>query len=165
MRLLAKIAVSVALLVPGTLAAQWDTGSDRHSIALFVGGATHSQRNETALAFAPRYRYRVTPVFAAGVIVETAYYDSETPVLVLGGLFIKPYGGIELMMGPGMEWIADDRRADQPARGTAADFAFRFGAGYEVEMARRFVASPELGVNLTSGATTFVYGLSFGLAF
>ena len=165
MRALAKIAVGVALLVPCKLAGQWDTGSDRHSIAVFVGGATHSQRDETAFAFAPRYRYRITPIFAAGLIVETAYYDAETPVLVLGGLFIKPYGGIELMMGPGMEWIADDRRADEPARGTAADFAFRFGAGYEVEMAPRLIASPELGVNLTSGATTFVYGLSFGIVF
>jgi hypothetical protein len=98
------------------------------------------------------YEYRFYQRLGIGALVELATGDVRD-VVVLAPLTFHPFGGLALKAAPGAE-ITDGE----------TEFAFRLGIGYEFPAGPISIA-PEFNADLVRGDWTYVYGLSFGVAF
>jgi len=145
-------AISIAglsILAPSLSSAE----EERHAVSMFLGGVTETgDERETGFALGGEYEYRPYSMIGVGGLVELATGDVRD-VVVLVPLTVHPFGGLALRAAPGAE-ITD---------GNAA-FAFRVGISYEIPVGP-FSIAPEFNSDLVEGDWTYVYGLSFGIAF
>jgi len=138
-----------AIFAPATSGAE----EDRHAIALFIGGATSTEDDgATGFALGGEYEYLFYSRLGIGALVELATGDVRD-VVVLAPLTLHPFGGLALRVAPGAEITDGD-----------TEFAFRLGIGYDIPVGPLSVA-PDFNADLVRGDWTYVYGLSFRVAF
>ena len=126
---------------------------DRHGISLFIGGVTETGDDGTSgFALGGEYEDRFHERLGIGALVELATGEVRD-VVVLAPLIFHPLGGLALVAAPGAEIDEGE-----------AEFAFRLGIGYEIP-AGPFSIAPEFNADIVEGDWTYVYGLSFGIAF
>jgi hypothetical protein len=146
------LAVSIAafaIFAPATSGAQ----EDRHALSLFIGGATSTEDDgSSGFTLGGEYEFRFYSRLGVGALVELATGDVRD-VVVLAPITLHPFGGLAVKAAPGAEITDGD-----------TEFAFRLGIRYDIPAGPLSVA-PEFNADLVRGDWTYVYGLSFGVAF
>ena len=122
----------------------------RHHVALFLGGTHAEGENEFTVGL--DYSYRFHSLFGAGGLIDHAGGELDT-TLIAPALFIYPFGGLSIVLAPGIEFNDDD------------NFAFRLGFAYEFEIMEKYTIAPESNLDFVDGETDEVYGIAFGIMF
>lgn len=126
----------------------------RNKIALF-GGVTQESSDLIDGSLALAYERLFSKLIGVGSLVEFTGGDVERSWLVLVPVYIHPYAGWFIDLGPGIEF-----------EGSEGNFIFRAGVGYEFELWHRWALAPEFNVDLVGGGDTkLVYGLTLVYSF
>ena len=129
----------------------------RHHLSVLIGAATDSAMSVNNFNGGVEYEYQFNERFGTGVALEGT--DPSAGIRSMVGfvpLFIHPWRGVRLTVGPGFEL---DENQD-------ADFAMRFGAGYRFKLSESLTLSPEFNADMpTSGDPVYVWGARLGYAF
>ncbi|MCZ6766552.1 MAG: hypothetical protein O7D32_06435 [bacterium] len=131
----------------------------RQIILVFVGLGTELERvehdNETSLALALEYGYRLNPRWVVGGIIETLGGATVRDILalVVGSYHLTPE--LYLALGAGVENTE-----------TSTDFVVRLGVGYIFEVGDGYEIVPAFNLDLVErGRVTLVYGAAVGKSF
>ena len=160
------LALVVSLLCAPVYADEdiWHESPHHFSIVLGNTWENGDEENESAATFGFDYEYRVNQFLGLGGVVEQAIGDLDTTTaLLVADLHL--WRGLALQTGPGIEFI--DRREQHDGEGEAVEheeFVYRVGFLYELEN-EGFTVSPQVHVDITDEAESFVFVLAFGLCF
>ena len=127
----------------------------RHHLSAFAGGGfrPHDGPLESGFVIGLDYQYRFTSWLSTGALVEAATGDLRE-LVVIAPITVKPWRGLNLVVGPGAELRRDD----------PAEFLFRIGAIYLWQV-DHFTVGPEFAIDVVEGHPTYVTGLVFGVGF
>lgn len=115
--------------------------------------AAHEAAEESAPGMGVEYEYRFNRWIGAGALVE-GVFGGVRESIILVPVSLHPWRGLRLTAAPGVDFHLND-----------AEFAFRVGAGYEIELGRGLTLAPEVAGDFTRVGKTLVYGLSLGWGF
>ena len=128
----------------------------RHHVSLFLGGATTSEehRNDRhGFVGGLDYEYRFSRWVGVGAVAEGAAGNLRDAVFV-GSLFIHPWRGVVLGVGPGVEVTS-----------AGSEYVTRFAIAYQIPLWRRLTIAPDFSVDLVKKEPIFVYGVALGVGF
>ena len=161
--------LSLLLLIgSGSHLAAQDTGEKkehRNSIELFLGAVTETDENATGPAIGIEYQRHLSDRWSLGVeALELSTNDVSRDWVVVVPAYYRLVGGFGVKAGVGLEG-SKSKPEGSSASEAETQFLVRFGAGWELELGRRFSLTPEINVDLVGGAVSLVYGVSLGLGF
>ena len=129
-----------------------------HHIALFVGGATETNRDivkKTELATGVEYELRLTHLLGVGGLAEFVGDELVREVVLMLPVSFHFHDNFRLVGAPGIEFTDHED-----------EFMFRVGLGYEFALQKGFTIAPEVNADfIESGKITYVYGFSVGKEF
>ena len=145
----------VLLLLPTAGAAANDADHQefhRHHVGVFLGAGSRPEGGSWEHGFAGGmdYEYRFSKWMGVGFLAEAASGGLRDAV-VAGLVFVHPWKGLLLAVGPGAEFSPHD---------TA--FVARFGVPYQLPVGERFTIAPNFNVDLVHGEPTYIYGFTLG---
>ena len=151
----AGLGLFVLLLLPTVGAAE--NGADhqefhRHHVGLFIGAGSRPESPSWEHRFAGgmAYEYRFLKWMGVGVHAEAATGGVRDAV-VAGLVFVHPWKGLLLAVGPGAEFSS---------HGT--ELLARIGFAYQLPIGGRFTIAPNFNVDLVHGEPTYIYGFTLG---
>ena len=129
----------------------------RHAVSLFLGAATHTDRNETGAAIGLSYAFRIAPKWALGVKAEYASSTLERDWVLLASVAFEAAERLEFLLGIGPELA--NRSEGEMQSVDEVEALLRLGVAYAFRVNQRMVLSPEFNADFGSSQVTFVYGL------
>ncbi len=126
-------------------------------VAVFAGATTVTE-HETHHYFtlgADYERFFMDGLLGAGALVDAAFTDADTVVVLGVPFFVHPVSSLKLFVAPGLEMVAGHN-----------EFMVRGGLGYDIHVGNYSVtptASIDYIVNLDH--TAYVYGIAVGRGF
>lgn len=125
----------------------------KNSIGVFLGSTVRDGSGEGTIAL--EYKRRVREGLAVGGAFEWVP-DGREEVLVAPALWLYPWRGLFLAVGPGLEFEEGDETS----------LLFRVGAGWEFELDHGFTLEPEINYDIVDGVeNAVVVGVTLGYAF
>jgi hypothetical protein len=155
------------VLLPASLAAQTEPEQPEekeppNEVALFIGGTTSTERDETSFTLGGDYLRRVGERWSLGAFAEAVFADPTT--WILGPqirLHVKK--GFWLAFEPALELAVEESEEAHEAEREARAI-FRIGTGYDFELGK-FSVSPNLSVDLSKEKPSWLWGINIGRAF
>lgn len=136
-----------------------------NSIELFFGFVTETAESASGGGIGIEYKRRIAPRWSVGIeAIELSTTDVSRSWLVVVPAYFNVVGSLGVKAGLGIEGSSEKPEDDGESE-TTTEFLIRFGAGWEFELGRRLVLTPEANLDLVGGSATLVYGASFGLKF
>lgn len=132
-------------------------GSHYNHVALFAGVTTvtsHGTHHYFTLG-ADYERYFLDGMLGAGVLIDAAFTDADT-VLILGvPLFFHPISGLKVFVAPGIEMVAGHN-----------EMMVRGGIGYDIHIGN-YSLTPTFSVDYipSTDHIAYVYGFAVGRGF
>jgi hypothetical protein len=137
----------------------------RNSVELFLGAVTETDESTTGPGIGIEYKRRLSDRWSLGIeALELSTNDVSRDWVVVVPAYYRLVKGLGVKAGVGLEG-SQSKPEDGGASESETQFLVRFGAGWELELGRRFTLTPEVNVDLVGGAVTLVYGASLGLGF
>jgi hypothetical protein len=140
-----------------------------NELALVLAGTYEHESEKGYFTFGIEYERRIGRRFEVGVACE---YVTDVDAFILVGTFeFRPVPALKLFAGPGFESRPEEAEEHhEPASrepGRKAELLLRMGAGYSIELGRRYSITPFIAFDLLAGegGRAWVYGVSVGRGF
>ena len=137
----------------------------RNSVELFLGVVTETEESATGPGIGIEYKRHLSDRWSLGIeAIELSTNDVSRDFVVVVPAYYRLVGGLGVKAGVGLEG-SKSKPEDGGTSETETQFLVRFGAGWELELGRRFTLTPEVNLDLVGGEVSLVYGVSLGLGF
>ena len=128
----------------------------RNHLSVLIGAATDSDKTVNNFNGGIEYEYQFNELFGTGFALEGT--DPSGGIRSMAGfvpLFIHPWRGLRLTIGPGFQLDTNQN----------SDFALRTGVGYRLKISESMTLTPEFNADLVDGDPVYVWGARIGYAF
>lgn len=127
-----------------------DWSEEPHHVSTLIASTIEEDRSAPSIGL--DYEYRVDSFLGVGGVVEHAFDDVDTTILLaVVDLHITPHFIVQT--GPGVDFVEGD-----------TEVAYRLGVLYEFER-HGYTVSPQIHYDWTTGEDAVVIGIALGFAF
>jgi hypothetical protein len=135
----------------------------KNTVEVFLGAITETDPTVTGPGIGLEYNRRLSQLWSIGIEgLEISTSDISRSWALIIPVYLHPVGGLSLKLAPGWE-RSEIELPDSDE--TEHEFLIRAGIGWEFELGRHWLITPEANLDFSAGDRTWVFGASFGYRF